>query len=141
VVNFFRAMLLIVLITFAGGSFGMLLGVVAPTVEAGFAMLPAILLPNSMVAGLMVNLDTVPNWFVPKWTSTFRYGFEGLVQNEFDDLPDVDSRVSDHLIDLMNFKFEYWWDVLLLFVIGLAFRILALILINVKNRRKPNKFK
>ena len=46
-------------------------------------MMPLILLPNSLVSGLLVNLDQIPDWFFFKWISPFRYGFESMVRNEF----------------------------------------------------------
>ena len=134
--NFWKAMLGIILMVLAGGAFGLFLGILAPTLEAAVAMIPVALLPNTMCAGLMVNYDQIPNWFFFKWTSPFRYVFEGLVRNEFTDLDGFSHHKEHEAIHALNLRFDYWKDMWILAIITVLFRILGLVLMNIIYRRK-----
>jgi hypothetical protein len=134
--NFWKAMVGILLIILSGGALGILLGNVSPNLQAAVALQPLALLPNTMCTGLLVNYDKIPDWFFFKWTSPFRYAFEGLVRNEFDDLDGFSHHTEHKAVHALNLEFSFWEDMWILAIITILFRFLGFVAINLLNRRK-----
>jgi ABC-type multidrug transport system permease subunit len=79
--NFF---LLMVLIANCGNSLGIFFASVFSSLQVALAVTPMALLPLMIFSGLFVNNDTIPPYFDwIKYLSPIKYGFEGLVKNEF----------------------------------------------------------
>ncbi|KAL9648047.1 hypothetical protein ABK040_012101 [Willaertia magna] len=82
--RFFIFLLIIVSVALAAQSLGMLLAVLAPTLDVASAVAPLLLTVLMLFGGLYMNVDNIPPYFIwIYWLSIFHYGYEALVLNEF----------------------------------------------------------
>ncbi|CUF95595.1 ABC transporter, putative [Bodo saltans] len=81
---FFKMLLMIVLIGNQGYSFGLLTASLFSTPEISMAMVPLVMLPFMIVAGLFANSDRLePAWYWLEYISFPRYAYMGLFLGEF----------------------------------------------------------
>ncbi|MES1912798.1 MAG: hypothetical protein MHM6MM_005020 [Cercozoa sp. M6MM] len=74
------------LVNFLGQSIGMFVGAAASSPEAASNTAPILIVPFALFAGYIVNLETVSpvlSWI--QHVSPFKYVFEAMIINEFDD--------------------------------------------------------
>ena len=84
-INFLWYWLFIFLGSFlGGGAFGMLMGVIAQRIETLGALVPALVLPQLVVAGYFAAVETMV-WplYIYSFVSPARYTFQGIILTEF----------------------------------------------------------
>eukprot|EP00455_Lapot_gusevi_P052863 TRINITY_DN8131_c0_g1_i2.p1 TRINITY_DN8131_c0_g1~~TRINITY_DN8131_c0_g1_i2.p1 ORF type:complete len:169 (-),score=18.20 TRINITY_DN8131_c0_g1_i2:307-813(-) len=80
-------MLMMILIGNHGYSFGLMAASVFPSAEVSMALVPLVMLPLSIVAGLFANTDRLePYWTWLMYISFPRYAYMGLFLGEFEAL-------------------------------------------------------
>lgn len=133
--NFLRCMLILILVTLTGSSFGIMISVVAPNIQAALAMSPVFFIPLMLASGFMIDSDQLGDWFVYKYISPYRYGYEGLIRNEYDNLDGVNSDLADDYVD--NKHFEETFGEACWIMLGLTFglRILAFLALKLVTRK------
>jgi ABC-type multidrug transport system permease subunit len=81
---FFKMLLTVVLVSNLGYSFGMLAISFFPSLDIAMAVVPLLMLPLSIVAGLFANTDRLdPYWLWLMYISFPRYAYQGLFLVEF----------------------------------------------------------
>lgn len=88
-----------------------------------------------LCAGYFVNEDDLADWFFIKYFSPHRYGYEALIRNEYDDLPDFNSKHEDNHIDNLNFTENYSEAMWVLFGIAVGVRVLDFFLLKLVCRK------
>lgn len=101
------------------------MGILSPDIDAAMSAEFPVLFPFVMWAGLFVNIDDVPDWLPWKWLSPFRYAFEALIRNEYDNLSDMSHHLRHKAVDDLNFSYNYWEDIWILVILFIGFRFLA----------------
>ena len=120
--QFFTMYLILVLMSFAGTSAGIFIGSMTTNPKSVGNVLQAVLVPLLIFGGYYKNLSNIADWVIwIKFISPFTYIFTALVDNEAKYKP-------SHVADL-NFDVSMWVAILLIFLIGVAFRVGAYILL------------
>ncbi|RKP06504.1 ABC-2 type transporter-domain-containing protein, partial [Thamnocephalis sphaerospora] len=84
--RFFIACFIAVLLSLVGVSVGLTAASFFRELSVALAILPTIIMPMMIFAGLFVNLAGMPVWIRwIKWLSLMKYGFVALAKNEFYD--------------------------------------------------------
>lgn len=66
---------------------GLILSSLFQDPEKTIALVPIFVTPLSLFAGLLVDIGSIPNLLAPfKYISFFRFMYEGLILNEFDNI-------------------------------------------------------
>lgn len=82
--RFFKFLFIFVLISLFAGSAGYAAGLSFPNMQALSAVLPMVIMPLTLFAGLFIPLANIPNyWIWLAYLSPFQYALEALVLNEF----------------------------------------------------------
>ena len=75
---------------------------------------PVLIVPLMLFAGFFVSQDNIPSFLLPiKWVSTFRYGFQAFMINEYTDLKLECMSAKDPVdgcnpLGDMNFSMTMW---------------------------------
>lgn len=80
--QFFTAYLILLLISFNGAGFGMMMGSVVYDAKSGSALLLFVMIPMALFSGFYKNREDLPKWI--SWTeylSPIKYCFIGLLEN------------------------------------------------------------
>ncbi|CUI11976.1 ABC transporter, putative, partial [Bodo saltans] len=84
---FFKMLLVLVLVGNLGHSFGLMAASVLPTAESAIAVVPLVIMPMSLVAGLFSNSSRLePAWIWLEYLSIPRFCFMAMFLGEFDAL-------------------------------------------------------
>lgn len=82
--RYFLFLLILVSMSLCAQALGMVLAVLAPSMEFATAIAPVLLTVLMLFGGLYMNVDNIPPYFLPiYWLSIFHFGYEALVLNEF----------------------------------------------------------
>ncbi|KAF0973210.1 hypothetical protein FDP41_008417 [Naegleria fowleri] len=82
--RFFIFLLILVSMALAAQALGMVLAVLAPSMEFATAIAPVLLTVLMLFGGLYMNVDNIPPYFIwIYWLSIFHFGYEAMVLNEF----------------------------------------------------------
>lgn len=83
----FSTVLIIFLIFNASGGYALILGTIFSDKQLAVTLTPVLIIPFMLFAGFFVNQNNIP-WFLKEfeYLSIFKYGFQALVLNEFQDL-------------------------------------------------------
>jgi len=137
---------------FTGGSIGLLLGCAMPNAELAVSIAPVFIIPFMLFGGFYANLSTIGPWLNwVQWISPFKWGFELFGLNEFTGLvlyctPSqyvTDNGVQvcpitsgEQVIQTLSFTSSTVWEPFgVLLSISIAFRILALIALEIQTYR------
>jgi ABC-type multidrug transport system ATPase subunit len=131
--NFFKFTGTISLLALTGLLYGNCVSILTPTIDISLILVQSVNLPMVSCAGLVVNVDDIPNWFIIKYISPFRYSFEALYKNEYDNL-DMSSALRDQAVDRMNFPDSFNDAVTYLGAIAGSLMVLDAILLSWMNR-------
>eukprot|EP01017_Pseudomicrothorax_dubius_P038217 TRINITY_DN5697_c0_g3_i2.p1 TRINITY_DN5697_c0_g3~~TRINITY_DN5697_c0_g3_i2.p1 ORF type:complete len:313 (+),score=49.66 TRINITY_DN5697_c0_g3_i2:615-1553(+) len=118
---------------FTGTAYGMAMSIAIPKAEIAMAMIPILLVPLMAFGGFFVNQNKVPVYFYPfQYISPWKYAFQVLAWNEFTDNRDLKCLnakppTCDPLA-VHNFREGMWLSLLILFLLGVIFRILAVLI-------------
>jgi ABC-type multidrug transport system ATPase subunit len=113
-------------------SIGILFASIAGTSERTMTLLPFIVTPLSLFAGLIVDLDSISNVLLPFKYNFFRFFYEGLITNEFDGLNGCKDGICDVPEKEMGFGMTPYGCLLVLACIGIGSRLLAWLVIVLK---------
>ncbi len=117
--QFFFHYLVYCLMAFTGSSFGMLLGSAIQDAKSVSAVIPIMLMPVILFSGFYKNRDNLPGWIGwLEYLSPVKYGFTAVMENE---VAFKASRIGD-----LNFDVDKWPAVIILFSLGIFFRLMSL---------------
>lgn len=133
--KFFTMITIGFLASFAAGSFGLFISVIAPSIEAASAMAPLMFLPLMLCGGYIVSFDNVPDWFILQYISPFRYTFETTCRIDLKDNSDIKGSVSDKAIDSLDLPESYSGGIIALIALGVGIKILAIIMLKLTSRK------
>jgi len=104
-------------------SLGNILGCAFPSIEVTLAVTPVIFVPMIIYSGFFINSDSIPSYvkFI-ELTSPFRYSLECYAYNDYEGLD-----YTPDPLKTLNFTLGYWKSFLILFVLGMVFRIIGFI--------------
>lgn len=140
--NFLVFILILQATSLAGFSLGLFCACIFPSLQQALAFSILILLPSLIVAGLYLNVATIPVWIAwIRYISVPRYSFSALVTNQFDGW---DSPGAQQYITNMagTTGFGLVWDIVIIFIIFgvmLFLSLLALIWITRRAERIKKK--
>lgn len=123
--NFMRCMLVLMLVSLTGASLGIMISVIAPNIQAALALTPAFTVPLMLAGGFMVDNDQLGSWFVYKYISPYRYGYEGLIRNEYDNLDGITTKDADSYVSNKHLNESYGEACWILLGISIGIRIIA----------------
>ena len=135
------------------GAYSLFLGSFITNREVLIILIPILNIPLSLLSGWYVRLDDNILWPF-QWISIFKYGFNGLAQNEFYDNPDIAVRTvvrifnattnttimrnvtidANTLLGTMEAKLEIWQCFVACAVLYLGFLGLALLALKLSSR-------
>ena len=87
-----------------GSGFGMLLSIIAKSMESGAVWSMITLVPMWLCSGFLVNYDDIPDWFFIKYISPYYFTFQAGIIAQLDDLSGAESvaRTAKHQLNLPN---------------------------------------
>ena len=132
--NFFVQMALGILMGMCGTSFGMLCSILAPGLELAAVISPLFLIPFNLTAGFLVTNNKIPDWFIMKYISPFRYGLEIGVRNMFHNSP-VDDDCKEVTLDNLHLPDSMAGGFWRLILVMISIRCLACIVLWLKVRK------
>jgi len=132
-------------------SFGYLISCMASSVEMALAVGPTILIPLMLFGGLFLNNSTIPvylEWM--KYFSWFMYSNEALLINQWDGVEDIKYKCQppapdnctisvggEFVLEKLHFsKDNFTFDICMLAVLCVGFRVLAFLFLLLKTIRK-----
>eukprot|EP01017_Pseudomicrothorax_dubius_P021861 TRINITY_DN2351_c0_g1_i6.p1 TRINITY_DN2351_c0_g1~~TRINITY_DN2351_c0_g1_i6.p1 ORF type:complete len:640 (-),score=172.28 TRINITY_DN2351_c0_g1_i6:54-1973(-) len=128
--KYWIAVLISITTFFTGTAYGLLISVVIPKMEVAMSLVPVLLIPLMAFAGFFVNQNKIPFYFKPfEYISPWKYGFQALCYNEFEDntaLDCIKNKTCDPLKDL-DFHQGMWLSIAIQASLGLGFRIISYI--------------
>ena len=94
-------------------------------------MIPVLIIPFMMLSGFFISLDEVPKVFIPlEYLSPFRYGYQGIIMNEF--------YGKKYLEELIFIPPTILLNIVALLGLGISLRFLSLIAMYViSNPKRP----
>ena len=118
--QFMLHFLIAFLLSFCGSSLGLILGSVVMDASSAVIAAPAVIFPLILFSGFFKNREDLPIWASwVEYISLNKYGFVAFMENEVAFKP---SKISS-----LNFQVSKWQAVIYLAVLGIVFRIIALI--------------
>jgi hypothetical protein len=125
--TFFLQLLAIELVYFMSASYGMIISAAFKQFDVALSLVPVLIIPLMLVCGFFVSLDQVPKFFYwMEYLSMFKYGYEAVINNQYNHLVDCGDGVYCNLLDTkFKFKDPNWLNYFLLAVLGLAFRFVS----------------
>ena len=113
----------------AGEGFGLVLSAIFQNPEKTVAFVPIFIIPLALFSGLLVDIGSIPKVLSPiKDISYFRYMYEGLILNEFDQINNCLDGICDVPSKEMSFDGgpNYAWTcVMILGILAVVSRFLA----------------
>uniref|UniRef100_A0A7S2S464 ABC transporter domain-containing protein n=1 Tax=Mucochytrium quahogii TaxID=96639 RepID=A0A7S2S464_9STRA len=85
--NFFFFIAVLILLSLITGSMGYAAGIALPTIQAAAAMVPMLVMPLAIFAGLFIPYSSIEGgfWVFMYWLSPFMYALALMIMNEFKD--------------------------------------------------------
>ena len=128
-------------------SFGYLLSCLVPSMQVANDLAPAVILPLMLMGGFFLNSVSIPAWLIwLKYVSWFFYGNQALVVNQWHGMEGIECeagaeaaclKTGDEVLSKLNFpEDDFYFNLLMLFVLLVVFRVLAFIALYVKSRRR-----
>jgi hypothetical protein len=90
--------------------------------------------PLMLAGGFMIDNDQLADWYVIKYISTFRYGYEALVINEYDNLDGLSSKEEQDYVQSKHFSETYAEACGILISLSVIIRLLAFFVLKLKTR-------
>jgi hypothetical protein len=87
-----------------------------------------------LAGGFMIDNDQLADWYVIKYISTFRYGYEALVINEYDNLDGLSSKEEQDYVQSKHFSETYCEACGILISLSVIIRLLAFFVLKLKTR-------
>ncbi|XP_011149501.1 protein white [Harpegnathos saltator] len=143
--HFFIATGIVALVANVSTSFGYLISCISNGVSMALSVGPPVIIPFMLFGGFFLNTASVPSYF--EWfsyLSWFRYGNEALLINQWAEVDTIQCTRSNTtcprsgrtVLQTYNFKVDdFWIDIICLFSLIAAFRLLAFLALLSKTRR------
>lgn len=137
--NFFKYVLVILLCSITGSSYGILLSSFADSAVEALGLLNVRFIqlfnvPLILASGFMIDNDQLADWYLIKYISTFRYGYEALVINEYDNLDGLSSKEEHDYVQGKHFSETYAEACGILISLSVIIRIIAFFILKFKTR-------
>jgi len=72
----------------ASSGYALIIGTLFSDKQLAVTLTPVLIIPFMLFAGFFVNQDNIPKFLLPfEYLSIFKYGYQALMQNEYEDLP------------------------------------------------------
>eukprot|EP01064_Diplonema_japonicum_P002664 TRINITY_DN116_c0_g1_i5.p1 TRINITY_DN116_c0_g1~~TRINITY_DN116_c0_g1_i5.p1 ORF type:complete len:619 (+),score=199.34 TRINITY_DN116_c0_g1_i5:55-1911(+) len=137
--NFIYIVVSLTLLAVASSSMALLLGASTGSVETAVNVMPALLVPQILFGGFFISIDSVPSWCRwLSWVMPLRYGFGLVTAAEFshEAVPDYRESFGDDIFRRYEISRDsWWWYVIVLFGLTLAFRILAAVMLSMNSKK------
>lgn len=88
-----------------------------------------------LASGFMINADNLGDWFVYKYISPYKYGYEALIINEYDNLNGVDGDEADDYVDDKNFSESFSQACWAMVGLTIGLRVLAYFILRLVSRK------
>jgi hypothetical protein len=134
--QFFKMLLVAFLGSFAAGSYGLLVSVISPTMEAASALAPLFIVPFMMCGGYIVSFDKIPEWFILQYISPFRYVFETTIRIDIHDNPDINRQVAEVAIENLKLPEGYSESIYILLGIGISIKLLSILILHILSKKQ-----
>jgi len=132
--NFFEIYACIFGIAMVASSLALVMGCLAPNVEAAMGLSPVVFVPQILFCGFFIGISQIPSYL--RWASYLcglKYGLSLLVLVEF---IDVDSPFVDYIWNRFDVKESDWKrDLYVLIALVVGFRILSAFALMFNSRR------
>ena len=116
--QFFTMYLIIVIETFTGTSLGMLIGAMVKDPRSIDRYITLFFLPFVSFSGFFKNYSNLPNWIGwIRFIIPFNYTYTAFAGNQ--------TLYKASRINYVNFDVSYWNAILILFFLGVGYRIIA----------------
>jgi len=147
--RFFCFLFLLIVATNASISLGYAVSAGAPNVSAALAIGPVLLFPLLIFGGLLLNVDSIPPWFY--WLdvfSFFKYAYEAMNilvwKGQTLECPDSNEpclfKNGEDVLDYLNAdENNFWFDIGILAVLTVGFRMIAFIILLVRARKLSSR--
>jgi len=133
--NYFIFICIFLALIFLSQGMGLCFGCAFSNFNTALIVTQFTLMPAFLFSGFLINQANMPAWLAwLRFLSPFRYTMEAALRNEFDG---VDPKKFDgaNPVAQLNFDIGMWECVIILSCMGLAFRILACILLKLLVRK------
>jgi len=107
----------------------MLLSALFKDMTVVMALVPVVIIPLMLTGGFFTNLNNVPKVFYAlEYISMFKYGWQAYLQNNYrHDIVCADGTTCNILTTKYMFHEAFWLNLVLMFVIGIAMRLVAFV--------------
>lgn len=141
--KYFIACGIVILISNVAASFGYMISCLARTVTAALALAPPLMVPLMIFGGIFVNNKSIPSYFVwLKYLSWFKYATEILTVDQWIDVKNITCNEmpciqnGEQVLKHLGFeKDKVIFDLYMLFVLLVAFRLFAYIFLVIRTKR------
>ncbi|XP_068243394.1 protein white-like [Palaemon carinicauda] len=144
--RFFIAMGIIVVVSNAVTSFGLMISCLAPNLNVALGMSAPLIVPLMIFGGFFLNSDTIPAYFIwIKYISWFNYANEALILNQWEGVSNITCPAGDfgcmkdgeEVIRSLGYEdSSIGFDVGILFALMVGLRVLAFLFLLKKTSRK-----
>jgi len=133
--NFFTFVCIFIALIFLSQGMGLCFGCAFSDFNTALIVTQFSVMPAFLFSGFLINEENMPVWLAwLRFFSPFRYTMEAALRNEFDG---VDPKKFDGVnpVVQLNFNIGMWECVIIIACLGIAFRILACILLKLLVRK------
>jgi ABC-type multidrug transport system ATPase subunit len=117
-------------------SIGLMLASAFGDPEKTIALVPIFITPLSLFAGLLVDIGSIAKVLAPfKYISFFRFMYEGLILNEFNDINDCKNGICEVPSRDMSFTSTVGRSLLILFLIAGVSRTIAAVVFHLNYKK------
>lgn len=155
--HFFVCAGILILVANVGASFGYMMSCFSSDPQIVMAAATPFIIPMMLFGGLLLNVESIPVYFIwLEYLSWFKYGNEALNINQWKDVTEIscDAKMSANFtygnetgqlcihngtVVLQQFNFDednMYFDVGLLFVLMVGYRLLGFIILAFRTRKK-----
>ncbi|KAG8177287.1 hypothetical protein JTE90_029423 [Oedothorax gibbosus] len=141
---FLYYLLIMVLISLTGASFGYMMSAASPSYNVALSITTPLVMPMVLFGGFYLNAGSIPVYFVwIKYLSWLYYGNEALVINQWSSITNItcftegcQSTGKEVLAGLSFNEDNFFFDIGMLVVLMVFYRLLAFMALLVKSSRK-----
>lgn len=144
--RFLWCCVIVLLVTQVVVGFGYLISCIAPSLQVALGLAPPLIIPFMLFGGFFLNNQSVPNWLIwLKYLSWFMYGNEALVVNQWEGVKNITCNSAspcimsdgDAVLQFYSYdKDNFTFDLIMLAVLAVSFRLAAFLILLAKTFRK-----
>lgn len=126
--SFIKFMVAACLTGMLGSGFGMLLSIIASSMESAAVWSMITLVPMWLCSGFLVNYDNIPDWFFLKWISPYYFSFQAGIIPQLEDLSGARS-VGREAKDQLNLPNTYNECIIFIILVIVLYRVIDFFLL------------